>query len=364
METVSVGLLLPVSGIRPMSKDFNKALKKAMNQALEGTDYEAEFLAEMIGTGSPAQVEGALDKLFGYHGVDVVTGIVSHNGIEAYVDKFKKNQVPLVLNNMGEHLIPSSGYNPYVLHNNIGIFQQFWLSGYYAASELGSKSLLVSAMYDSGYNFLTAFDMGLRAANPDIEHQLKLLPLPEPGKLSNVNEIFDQLDFENTDFVMGIFCGEEATMFLEEFKARNLQDKVKLLGLPFLLEPGEADLSGLSVYAPSHQKEDFTFKQLYRDMGTVSGKAIARAILEGEGEVAPDALKNALKDLDENRVYDAKAATQLTGAIHIVKHDFGADNELQSEIVFEREVNLDTDAEYNMFRNAQSSSWVNPYLCI
>lgn len=364
METISVGIMLPSSGIRTMSKDFNKAFKKSINQVLKGSDYEAEVFAEMISTGAPVQVELALDKMFGYHGVDVVSGIASHLGIQGYADKFKKHQVPLLVNNLGEHLVPTKGYNEFVFQNSVHLWQQCWLLGYYAGSQLEGDSIIISAMYDSGYAFLTAYEMGIRAANPDAVHQLKLLGLPEPGKLSNVSECFDQIDFAQYDKVMALFCGEEATMFLEEFKKRDLHKTKKLLGLPFLLEPADSDMSGIEVYTTSHQEEDLRYDNLYRQMGEFSGMAIGNTILQCEGEVKPDVLKRVLSEQDNNRIFDSTEAACLTGSVGVYRHTFGADNQLSSEKVMEKEVNLNDDADFTTLRNTENSQWVNPYLCI
>lgn len=364
METISVGMLLPTSGIRQMSKDFSKAFKKAINRELEGSGFEVEVFPEMIGTGAPVQVEIALDKMFGYHGVDAVTGIASHPGIAGYTDKFKKQQIPLLLNNLGEHMVPTRGYNEYVFQNSVHLWQQCWLLGYFAGSQLEGNSLIISAMYDSGYAFLIAYEMGIRAANPDVIHQLKLLPLPQPGQLSNVNEAFGQVDFDQYDKVMALFCGEEATMFLEEFKKRDFHKTKNLLGLPFLLEAGDSDLSGIEMYTASHQQDDLFYDKIYRQMGEFSGMAIGKAILDGEGQLKPDILKAILSEHDPGRIFDSTDAACLTEPVRVYHHSIGVDNQLTSEKVFEKKVELDNDPDFTGIRNSENSQWVNPYLCI
>ncbi len=366
MDTISIGMMLPTSSIRPMSKDFERAFKESINKILAGSNYEVEIIPEMIGNGSHAQIEGVLDKFFGYHDVDLVTGIVSSHGIQHLVDRFEKRKVPLVYCNLGEHFLPSKGYNDYVFQNSIHLWQQVWLLGYYAAEHLGGKGMILSSMYDSGYCFMSAFELGMRAANPDIEHELKLLPLPQAGELSAIKEGLDVIDMTSCDFLFPIFCGEEATIFLDEFKKRDLAGKVELVGLPFLMELGDSDLSGISIYTTNDIKggADLVYKHVFRVLGNSTGTAVGEAILSSDGKISNEAMNEALTQNNGTKVYASTASPRLTSPVSIQKVTLGKDDTLSFQWVMEQVVDLEENEEFRQIRDTLLSAWVNPYLGI
>ena len=90
-------MLLPTSGIRSMAKDYNNAFNGALQNVLAGTGYEFEVISEMIGQGNISNIEQALDKFFGYHNIDVVTGIASVIAMDKFFEKFDKRKKPLIL---------------------------------------------------------------------------------------------------------------------------------------------------------------------------------------------------------------------------------------------------------------------------
>lgn len=368
MQTVTIGLMLPTSSIRSMSKDFERALKKAANELLEGTDYELEIVPEMIGTGSAQQVDLALDKFFGYHDADLITGITTRHGMSNSIEKFSKRKVPFIFNNLGEHLLPTEGFGEYVFVNSYHFWQQSWLLGYYAGKELGGKGISFCSMYDAGYSFLALFQQGLLAANPNADYEFKLLPMPESGALAPVKEAFDSVDFASKDFVSVLLCGEEASMFLEEFKARGLEDKVTLLGLPFLMANGEKDIEGLSIISTYHNTDknitDLLYKDVFKEMGRSTGVAIANALISGKGKIEPETLNKALLEIDRSRVYDSREFPKLLDPISVVKHTYNESEEIDTEFLFEEKVNLDEDGAINELRDAVSANWMNPYMAI
>lgn len=368
MHTTTVGVLLPTSGIRPMSKQFLKAFNVASSEALKDTGYELEVLTEMIGNGSHDQIDKALNRFFGFHEAQLVIGMATRYGLQHSFDKFQKRKAPLIVCGLGEHFIPTKGFNDHILINAIHLWQQNWYLGYYAGQHLGGKGMAFASMYDSGYSFLSAFQQGVFDANPDIDFRFKLLPMTEGGQLSPVKEAFDQLDFAGQDFVYTMLCGEEATLFLEAFKERGLHEETSLLGMPFLLEPGEVNLSGVSVYSTHHQVDeaakDPDFKEVFAQLGHITGDAVARAVLKGKGQIDREVMEQALKEADPHKVYSSVSFPKLTSPIGIVKHTFGEDNLLSTESIEQQEIDLDDNEALNALRDSVSASWVNPYLAI
>ena len=369
MTTISIGLLLPSSSIRPsMGKDFEKAFSSTINHLLEGSPYKVEIFRELIGQGSIAKIEEGLNKFFGYEDVDVVVGITSNAAIKSIAQKFEKKKVPVLINNLGEHFISSTGYNDFIFMNSIHLWQQCYLLGHYAVSTFGKRGLLMAAMYDGGYAFHSAFDLGMRAAANDTTLDLKFLGMPANGELSDVKSAFDQIDMSNADFVFGLFCGEEATIFLEEYNARGLSEKLPLLGLPFLLEPGKKKLEGTSIFTPKNDFDeklpDPKYENVFSELGILSGSAIGTAILKTEGKIQANQLAETLKETNANRTYQSNDAPRLLNPMAILKNTFGASNKLNSECVHLETPDLEGNKDFSKIRNMLPSSWLNPYLSV
>jgi len=367
MKEISIGILIPTSGILPMGKQFDRSFKKAIKEKLEGSDFEIEFITEMIGQGNPVLIEKALDQFFGYHDVDFVTGLVSSRAMEGFVDRFEKRQTPMIMNNLGEHLIRTTGYNDYLLINSSHLWQHSWLMGRYAAKKLGKKGLILGSMFDGGYAFLPSFQLGLMSEYEDFEHDLRLLPMPQPGKLSEVEGAFDVINMEEYDFVFPLFCGEEATIFLEEFHSRGLHKKVKLIGLPFLMLMGERDLAGLELISTVKTGEvdkDWLWENTFTQMGERSGKAIGEAILAGGSKVTPQVLNEVFKKLDKSKEFQSTQVPRIIQEVDLVKHSISEGNKIKSEVIESMELELKDDPKIKQSRDAISSAWMNSYLAV
>lgn len=367
MKEISIGILIPTSGILPMGKQFDKSFKKAIGKELDGSGFEIEFHTEIIGQGNPPLIEKALDQFFGYHDVDFVTGLFTAKAMEGFVERFEKRQIPLLMNNLGEHLIKTGGFNDCVLINSPHLWQHCWTMGQYAAQNLGKKGLILSAMFDGGYAFLSCFQMGLHAVNEDFNHDLRLLTMPQPGKLSEVKEAFDAINIADYDFVFPLFCGEEATLFLEEFHARKLYEKVKLIGLPFLMTPAENNLAGLSLISTvssNYADTDWLWSNTFANMGAKSGRAIGQAVLQVQEKVSPQFLNSILKQLDQSLEYESSKIPRVLNSLDIVEHTLTDGNKVNSQVIETMEVDPKDDPKIKQLRDAASSSWLNPYLAV
>ena len=366
MDDISIGLMIPTSGIRPMGKHFDRSFRQALNQGLSDTDFEVEVITEMIGNGNPVLIEQVLDKFFGFHDVKLVSGLVTSKAIEQSADRFHKRQVPLLMNNIGEHLIPSQVFNEHVIVNSIHLWQQCMFLGQYAAKELGKKGLIISAMFDGGYAFLNGFQMGADMTDNGCQPELKLLPLPEVGQLSNIPEAFENVQMDQYDFVFALFCGEEATQFIEMFYQKGLHKKTKLLGLPFLLELQSNSLAGLEILsvASSSLETDLRMTDLFKRLGTESGTAAARTILNGGGSIKADTLREALEINDNDRIYESNNIPRLIGEQFIVSHLVSDDNVVRSEIIERDSLDILNNQALKVSRDGLASSWMNSYLAV
>ena len=93
MQDITIGMMIPTSGILPMGKQFDKSFRRALQEGLANTEYEPEIITEIVGQGNPALIEKALDKFFGYHDVKCVSGLVTNKAIENWYMTWSLNDV-------------------------------------------------------------------------------------------------------------------------------------------------------------------------------------------------------------------------------------------------------------------------------
>lgn len=364
MHSLTIGMMLPSSSICPMGKSYYKAFKDALKHKL--VDIEIEYVTEFIGHGSVEKVEHAMDAFLGFHEVDLVAGIVSNHSLKHVAERFKKKRIPMLYSNLGEHFLPTAGLNDYIFCNSAHMWQQTWLMGFYAAKHIGRKGLIYSALYDSGYSFIESFRLGMMAAKPDAQLDIQLVSMPPAGQLSDIEGSIDQVGIEDADFVFALFCGEEATNFLEVFKARGYHHKTKLIGLPFLLENSDENLEGIDVISFSSSidaVEDHFYKSIFSQLGNLSGSLIGEAIVAGNGQLNRDKLELVLNNhhLAEFRTTETP---QFHVPINILEHHIGIGNEIESNVILKEIVDMSSNEACNTSRNMLASSWINPYLCV
>lgn len=365
---IAIGLILPSSTICRMAKDFEKSFVQELNNKLDGSGYSVELVREFMGNGNRDVLSSTLDKLFTYDQVDIVTGIISNYSLQNMVDKFERFKVPILCNNLGEHMISSAIKNEYVFINSHHYWQQAWLLGYFTAKELGTKGALVSALYDSGYVFYSAFLSGMHAVDQNSSIDIHISPMPNQSELSPIAETMDNIDPEKYDFVLPLFCGSEGTLFLQEYKSRNWGKDIKLVALPFLLEVTSVDLSGISLYTVSHDIEegsfDIDYNRYFKDLGKVAGKGIGNAILKGKGKIIVKDLDEKLSEIDNSKCFASQESPMLVDPISIFKIDISEGNIYRTSRILSEKVHFENHKDFLKSADNQIASWLNPYLGI
>ena len=68
---------------------------------------------------------------------------------------FEQRQVPLVLANVGAHVVRPRQRHPLVLHHSLGYWQSSFALGRWAARNLGPRAYVSASIVDAGYDTLT-----------------------------------------------------------------------------------------------------------------------------------------------------------------------------------------------------------------
>jgi branched-chain amino acid transport system substrate-binding protein len=372
-NTVSIGLLLPNSTIVPMSREYEKGIKSALKEQVEGKTWEIEYVPEFIGDGSREKVDSALNKFYGYYNVDLIAGIVSNRTLMGLSDKLAKRKKPTLISNLGEH-VPDPRLMGSLKLNSFNHWQQVWSLGKWGVEKFGPKGMLVSGLYDAGYDFPSVLSLGMTAANPASVMPFAIAPLNDAAKLADVNSTFPHIENYDPDFIFATFCEAEAGLFLQEFQRRGLHKRYPLLGLPYLVTPFEGTGEELEIYTSislnrvwGEPEDDSLIGELadkpFFTLGYESGLAIAQSLnMGGPSMLDTVSVENCVHGT-RGRVSAGMLNQGDDAHIYLVNNQFDGRNHVR-KMVHELETIHVGDERVTALLDQPSSGWYNPYLGI
>lgn len=354
-KEISVGLLLPSSTILPMGKDFEKGFKQGIAQISDAVTIEKEF----TGNGSQEKTKQAIDKLISYDDVDVITGVVNNRALEELIPKFENKRSVFFPNNIGESLPSSSVDNEQVFLNSRCLWSQVHAVSKWAVEHIGNKGMYVSGLYDSGYSFCAAMDLGMQASGLENTWGLAIAPVenPQSGGLADVSRIIPAIQEHKPNFVFATFCGEEAKIFLEAFVNAGLHKEITLIGVPYLLENYTHNSEiPLDIYIPKVLQSDETLKSVlnwrmdYFNLGYETGQILVKSF-EKDG-----VLKKNLED----------TVPQAATVVSLLKVTLESGELQEAKVALVSDLGLvdKTDKEIQKLIAESSAGWFNPYLSI
>lgn len=361
MKEVSIGVLLPSSSIYPIGKQFEKGLKASL---AEIEDVTFELIPEFIGQGELRQLENAIEKLKSYHDVDMIAGWVSNKGLMEVSEKVK-GKLPYFINNLGEHAPNPSKIPENVRLNSINLWQQIWSLGHWAVSDLGKNGMVVGALYDMGYSFSMMLDLGMLAASKESKWSFAVCPMPEQSNLSDPNLVLDHVEREMPDFLFAAFCGEESSLFLNEFIKRGLHSKIPLVGTPYLLESFDDELKEkLTIYTSLAAQLDLT-KNGIDDNWTEPFGAFYQLGKE-TGICIKEELNGGVQVVEKRGALNLQSSSAGIGnRVFIVENTYTGDKEKMTRKVLKEEKTIDVSNEALTKALSQTeATWLNPYLGI
>ncbi|MBN9300009.1 MAG: ABC transporter substrate-binding protein [Filimonas sp.] len=319
-----------------------------------------DIVKEFIGQGSLKQTEDACNKLFNYHDVDIVTGIVSNRVVEDLAESFKNRKQSIIINNLGGHIPNIKKLNEYIFINSMHLWQHAYTLGKWGVQEFGKKGMFVSSIYDAGYSFSQMFHMGMMDSAPQSEWSFSVTPMPAAGELSDINVLFPFLEKYEPDFIFATFCGGETTLFLNEFINRGWQHKTKITGLPFLTAPYQPLKEDLTTYStlPFSNEPDVLAEKSFYHLGYQTGITISDAAQSSDGTDLQKQVEN-LNTMFS--IANNSSGDQLT----IVRQDLLANEDKPKPSIVTQFETFDkkNDAMQTLHGDI-NFGWANPYLCI
>lgn len=361
MDTINIGVLLPSSTIFPVGKDFEKGLKEGL-KPLADAGIQVDLIKEFIGQGDTKLTENACNKFFNYDDADLVTGVISNLSANNLAERFKGQQKPLLINNLGAHVPNINLLNGYVLINSAHLWQQAYTLGHWGVKTFGKKGMFIGSVYDAGYSFSHLFQFGMMTADPAADWSFSVPPMPPPGQLSNMDVIFPFIEQYQPDFIFATFCGAETTLFLNEFISRGYHHKIKVLGLPYLLAPFAPLNADITIYTTqlfNNAPEILPAKAFYY-LGLQTGQHITKAAMAANsaGELQTELAK--ISD-----VFNVEQQTSDNSPVIILQNDIKAGEAIFTTKPFKQYETFGLDIEkMRPLTTGLPAGWNNPYLCI
>jgi branched-chain amino acid transport system substrate-binding protein len=176
---LKVGVLTPTGSSYPR-------MGESLLAGLELGLPEASLLVRQVERGYGGALAGARELLDS--GAQVVVAGISAPVAHQLAPLFRERRRPLVVANVGAHVVRPEERRPYVLHNSLLDWQASFSIGCWAARR-GERALVLTSQSDAGYDSLYAFRRGFggetrtivtQPGGESLLAQLRALPRPHP----------------------------------------------------------------------------------------------------------------------------------------------------------------------------------------
>lgn len=245
---------MPYSGVYPFYAQHITAgfLCAASKMSYGIADFA--FMPTYVGQGGNKAFLEAAQKLVFFDGVDVLMGMISPK-IYPELKPILENHNKLGLFfDFGESVPASEGYGTNISSLSMGLWQSEYVLGQWATKEFGPRGLMISPLYESGFNLGASFLSGVGSAGAD---QLRSTVLPENQANKNnldLSHFFNEIDVNTPDYVHAIFVGQIGNEFLKQWKSSKFNNVIPLvtvenMAYPDMLE--DIGHLGLNFYSAS-----------------------------------------------------------------------------------------------------------------
>jgi branched-chain amino acid transport system substrate-binding protein len=166
-------------------------------------------------------------------GVDVIVAGLSTPVARWLTPLVEERQVPMVVANVGGHVLDPAQKSPYVVHNSLLYWQGSFAMGRWSAQHIGRRAFLASSRADSGYDTIFAFRSGFESAGGSVVGS----GVTHEKASSGLPELIDQIRAANPALVFANYTGAARVDFLHAYARSGL--RTALVGPTFLAEDFE-----------------------------------------------------------------------------------------------------------------------------
>ncbi|MBL6449371.1 ABC transporter substrate-binding protein [Fulvivirga sp. 29W222] len=175
-KSIKVGVLMPQSTEYPKARiNFVNGIKLYFtlfeNKFQRG---KVELIIEDIGFGTNTLVNEKAHKLLVEDQVNLIVGHMGSSTAVELAQMLSQVEIPVLISNLGEGAIKTDSIPENLYFNTFQFWQSYFHLGQYLASNFKRDWILISSLYDSGYDPLRAFRVGLQTNGAHINNEIYL----------------------------------------------------------------------------------------------------------------------------------------------------------------------------------------------
>ena len=269
--SIKIGIPVPNSNFIPrVGKSIVTSLKLGLNSH---PSIEYELFLEATGYNADKRVlEDKINGLILKNEVDIVTAPLNPGLLATVGGIFSGQQLPLIINTLGEDIIATEDTNPYVFANSMNLWQSMWALGYWAVGQYGEEICTLAALHDGGYGMAFAFGLGVEANGGRI---LQTAITHRNSCTEDPSAEIEMIAKNAPAAIFALYSGKESISFLSAYRQLGYLGQIPLIGGPFMVDDSllsAAGESALAVHTPlswsadSDAPENRGFKERYREL--------------------------------------------------------------------------------------------------
>lgn len=378
---LKVGVLLPQSSIYPqLGANFMAGMRTCLRASgYDRLPREISLVPEEVSPGQSLQKATALLQA---NKANLLAGVFAPNVAAQLQGVLKANQALLLASSLGENIPRYSEQSQDIFYHTLGYWQANYALGNWAVKNLGRKVFVATSFYDSGYDALYAFRLGVASAGGEVvgTHITNM-----SGGSEDIGPVMDAINAAKPDVVYGGYCGQHAIDFVKAYGNSGLAWRTPLVGSAFLVDESVLPSQGSSAlgihtclpWAPSiENQENRNFIAAYRqltgqapDAFALLGFEAARLIIQavetaggyaGKSDSLRASMAAARFDGPRGPVAMDVQGQGSGGTFYLrqVKREGTA---LQNALVSELNVDAERDELVGALRASVKTGWLNAY---
>jgi branched-chain amino acid transport system substrate-binding protein len=238
-QALKVGVMVPTgSSYSRMGRSLVDGLRLGLETPHAGAPaVDATLVTREVERGYGSALGTAQSLLD--DGADVVVAGVTSLVAERLAGLFTTRRAPLIVTDVGAHLVQPSARKDFILHNSLLYWQASFTAGQWAAARVGRRAFVASALADSGYDTIYAFKRGFEAAGGTIVGDAVTHIDPDKAGLP---ELFSAVRSSGANVLYGLYSGAAAAQFVRAYARSGLS--TRLLAGSFTVEDYSLESTG------------------------------------------------------------------------------------------------------------------------
>jgi hypothetical protein len=246
--SAKIGLLAPPSRMYPAYMGaFVAGLKLGFDRfADEGGHVRIQWVIRETGLSSGELFQGA-KKLVELERVDLALTLANPAIIPRLIPLFESSETCLLVCDAGANLVRPSERSAHVFHNTLGYWQACYAMGQRTVREHGPNVFILTSVYETGYDALAAFRLGVERAGG---REVGLAILGAHSSNDDLVKTLAMLEDLHPDAIYLAQSGPDAPSILSRGALYGLLQQAPVVGSPFLAEgglDGEAALAAVGI---------------------------------------------------------------------------------------------------------------------